>query len=94
MIEVEDNDVGLSAVNARMSPKVFADERPVLLAISLDPGNLLSDVGVSVADVVLTPVLRMADTTPALASSLGLVVESKFVDRFRQPAVVATLRLE
>ena len=93
MIKVEDDDVGLSAVDARMSPKVFADERPVLFAISLDPGNLLPDVGVTVADVMLTPVLRVADTATALTSPLRFAVKSEIFDWLRQPAVIATFGL-
>jgi hypothetical protein len=94
MIKVKDNDVRLSAVDARMSPKVFADERPVLFAISPDPGDLLPDVGFPVPHVMLTSVLCMAHATAALARPLGFVVEGELGDWLHEPAVITALRLD
>src|SRR6202165_4172932 len=91
MVEVEYDDVGLSTIDARMSPKEFTDERPVLFAISPDPGDLLSYVGLAVPDVVLTPVLRMAGTTSSLPCALRLVVERERLNRLESAAVVAPL---
>jgi hypothetical protein len=94
MIKVKDNDVRLSAVDARMSPKVFADKRPVLFAISPDPGDLLPDVGFPVPHVMLTSVLRMAHATATLASPRGLVVEGELGDWLHESAVIATLAFD
>jgi hypothetical protein len=74
-----------------MSPKVFTDQRPVLLAVPIDPCDLSSDIRIAVADVVLTPVLRVARATPALARALRFVVERESVNRLEAPAVVTPL---
>jgi hypothetical protein len=44
MIEVKNDDVGLAAVDAWMSPEVLADQGPILIAIPTSPGDLLSNV--------------------------------------------------
>jgi hypothetical protein len=45
MIEVQDDDVGLAAVDAGMCSEVLPEQRPVLLPITPDPRDLLPDVG-------------------------------------------------
>jgi len=94
VIEVQDDDVGLAAVHARMRPKVFANERPVLVAIATNPGDLLLYVGGSVTHVVLSPIAGMTDPAPALTSSLRLVVEGEVIDGLYESAVIATLGLD
>ncbi len=81
MVEVQHDDVGLAAVNTRMSSKVLADQRPVLGAIPLDPRYFELDVSLAITDVVLAAVSRVADTTARLASALRLVMKGKFADR-------------
>ena len=90
MIEVQNDDVAL-AVDAWMGSEVLADERTVLVAVATDPRDLLLDVGVEIADVVLTPVPRVTCATPALASALALVCERKGLNRLEPAAVVAPL---
>jgi hypothetical protein len=69
MVEVEDNNVGLAAVDTRVTSQVFADQRPVLGAITLYPGHFLADVDLSVADVVRAPIRCMTNATPGLTSA-------------------------
>lgn len=94
MVEVERDDVGLAAVHAWVSPKVITDERPILFAIAPNPGDLLPDVGLAVADVVHTPIPRMTDATARLTSSLGFVMKGEVADRLHKSAVIATLCLD
>lgn len=94
MIEVKDDYVGLAALDTWMSPKVFTDQRAILGAVSLDPRHFLADVGLAVADIVLTPIHRMTGTAAPLPSALGFVVKSEIADRLDESAVIATLRLD
>jgi hypothetical protein len=55
MIEVKNDDVGLPAVDAWMSPEVLADQGAVLIAIPSDPGDLLPDVRGAISHVMLAP---------------------------------------
>src|SRR5437764_13672335 len=75
MIKVKNNDVGLSAVDARVRTKIFADKWPVLFAISPDPFDLLADIPFAVADVMLTAVLRVKGTTTPLSRGFDLVYD-------------------
>jgi hypothetical protein len=94
MIEVEHDDVGFTAIDARMCPKVLAYQRPILIAIATDPSDLLTDVRFAITDVVLAPIFRVARAATSLPSSFRLVMKSEIVDRLHEPAVVATLRLD
>ena len=87
MVEVEDDDVGFAAINTWVSSKVFTDERPILGAIPFDPRHFLPDVCGAVTHVMLTPVLRVTDTTSPLPSALGLVVERESLNSLEAPAV-------
>ncbi len=91
MIEVEYDDVGLAAIDAWMSPKVLANQRPVLFAVAADPRDFLPDVGVAVPNVVLTPVLRVTSATAPLPAASGFVGERELVNRLESAAVVAPL---
>lgn len=91
MVEVQNDDVALSAVDARVSSKVLTDQWPVLGAIPIDPCDFLLDVRVAIADVVLASVLGVACATPALASASRLVVERERVNWFKAATVVAPL---
>jgi hypothetical protein len=94
MIEVQHDDVGLAAVDTRMSSKVLADQRPVLDAIPLYPSDFLLDLDLAVPDVVLAAVPRMTGTAAALASALCLAMKCELADWPQQSAVIATLRLD
>jgi hypothetical protein len=94
MIEVEYNDVCLAAVDARVSPKVLADQGPVLNPITVDPADFLSDVGIPVSEVMLSSVPRVTCTAPSLPCALRFVVIGELGDQLHEPAVVATLGLE
>src|SRR5436190_20786040 len=91
MIKVKNNDVGLSAVDARVRTKIFADKWPVLFAISPDPFDLLADIPFAVADVMLTAELRVTGTTPRLSRGFDLVCERERSYLLRESAVVAPL---
>ena len=93
MIEVKNDDVGLAAVDACMSPEVLADQGSVLIVIPTDPHGFLPDVRGAISNVMLAPVLRVTDPTAPLASPLGLVIESEIGNRLHEPAVIATLGL-
>lgn len=92
MIEVKYDDVGLTAVDTRMRPKVLADQWPVLRAIPLDPRDLLANVGLTTADVVLAAVSRVTSTTARLARPLRPVMKGEFVDCLEPPTLVAPLQ--
>jgi hypothetical protein len=94
MVEVEYDDVRLSAVDARMGSEVFADERTILVAIATDPRHFLPDVGTAITDVVLASIPRMTDAAPRLASALGFVVKGELGDGLHESAVIATLRFD
>jgi hypothetical protein len=80
MIEVQYNDVGLTAVNAGMSPQVFADERTIFIAVPADPCDFLLDVRLAIAEIVLTSVRGVTAPATALARASSLVRESKRLD--------------
>jgi len=94
MVELQGDDVGLPAIYARVRAKVLADERAVLLAVSLDPANFSTDIDIAVADVVLAAVGRMTRPTPCLSCASRLISERERFDRLDEPAVIATLRLD
>ena len=91
VIKVKNNDVRLSAVDAWVRPKKFADKWPVLFAISPDPFDLLADIPFAVADVMLPAVLRVTGTTTPLSRGFDLVCERERIYRLRESAVVAPL---
>src|SRR5437660_8848236 len=81
--------VGFAAVHARMRAKVLAQQRPVLLPVSPDPRDFLSDVCRSIPQVVPAAVGGVAPTTATLTRSLRLVGERECSDRLDAAAVVA-----
>jgi hypothetical protein len=48
VVEVQHDDVRLTAVDTGMRTQVLTEERAVLLAVTPDPRHLLLDVGVAV----------------------------------------------
>jgi len=94
MVELQGDDVGLPAIYARVRAKVLADERAVLLAVSLDPANFSTDIDIAVADVVLAAVGRMTRATPCLSRASRLIGEREGFDRLDESAVIATLRFD
>ena len=90
MVEVEHNDIRLAAVDAWMASQVLANSSAVFVAVPAVSGYLLSDVRVTVSQIVVSSVLRVAGAAASLACSLGSVRERKLVDRLGQSAVIAT----
>jgi len=93
MVEVEHDNVCLSAIDARMSSKILTNEWTVLVAVATAPRDFLPNIGVPIAEVVLTSVLRVTCTTATLASAFALIRERKGVDGLESPAVVTPLCL-
>jgi hypothetical protein len=94
MVEVEHDDIRLSAVDARMSAEILADKRTILVAIATDPRDFLPDICVPIEDVMLAPVFRVTAPTATLASASRLAGERERLDRLGEPAVIATLGLD
>jgi len=93
VIEVEYHDVRLAAVDARVTPKVPANERSVLVSISSNPRDLLRDVGVAIAHVVATPIGRVTLSAATLTRPTSFVMKREVGDWFDLAAVVATFGL-
>jgi hypothetical protein len=92
MVEVEHDDVRLSAVDARVSAEISADKGTILVAVATDPRDFLLDVGVAISHVVLASVLRVTGATSPLPCAFRLVGEGERVEGLDESAVIATLR--
>lgn len=90
MIEVQNDDVPLAAVDARMGAEVFAYQRAVLLAVAANSRYFLSDVRVAVSQVMLASVFRVTCATSRLPGTSRFVRECERVDRLDESAVIAT----
>jgi hypothetical protein len=91
MVEVQNDDVALAAVNAWMGPEICADQSAVLLAVAANPRNFLPDIGVPVSQVMLTSVLCVTSTASPLSRPFRLVLEGERLNRFESSAAVAPL---
>ena len=60
MIELEDENVCLAAINAGMHRQVLEEANSVLDAVTRDARDLALDIHVAVVEIVLTPICRVA----------------------------------
>ena len=90
MIEVEYELIALAAVDAGMRSQVLEDEYLVVDAIAGHTRHLAPDVDLTIADVVLSPVRRVADTAMALALASLDVAEREICFGLVEPAHAAS----
>src|SRR5713101_6727394 len=89
VIEVENHDVHLAAVDAWVAAQVLPNMAPILLAIATDSRDFPPDVGRTVAEVVRASIGGVAWPAAALTSRARDVVKGEFPQRLDEPAVIA-----